>query len=156
MAAHRAHQVLPEELRRRRRWVGWTRDKMPIQPDGTPASSVDPETWTSWTVIRSSGRRGFVLGDGVGCIDLDHCLVDGVPTPAAAALLAELPPTYIEISPSGEGLHIWGRRREKPGRRFVTADGLSVEIYSVGRYITVTSRPYPGSVSHLADLPELR
>jgi hypothetical protein len=29
---------------------------------------------------------------------------------------------------------------------------LSVERYSVGRYITVTGKPFRGAVSHLGDL----
>jgi primase-polymerase (primpol)-like protein len=80
---------------------------------------------------------GFVLGDGVGCIDLDHCLVNGVPTDAATEVLAAYPGNYVEVSPSGDGLHIWGSAEPEPGTRRVE-DGLSVERYSTGRYITVT------------------
>lgn len=128
---------------------------MPLRTDGRAASSTDPSTWSSWTAVRSLDRKGYVLGEGIGCIDLDHCLRGGVPTPAAAAFLATVPDTYIEVSPSGDGLHIWGYLPEGPGRRFVTGSGLCMEIYSVGRYITVTSQPFAGSVPHLADLTSL-
>ncbi|MGN2640953.1 bifunctional DNA primase/polymerase [Nocardia takedensis] len=159
VAAFRARQVVPEYLRHSARWVMWRiasrgglPTKVPIRPTGAAASSTDPATWSPWSRVKPAARKGYVLGAGVGCIDLDHCLVDGEPTPAAAAFLAQLPPTYIEVSPSGDGLHVWGRLPEGPGRRYVQADGLHVERYSVGRYITVTERPFRDSVRRLADL----
>lgn len=127
---------------------------MPVQLDGAPASSTDPETWTPFAQVRGAKRKGFVVGEGIGCIDLDHCLVDGVPTAAARAFLAALPPTYIEISPSGDGLHVWGLIPEGRGR-VRNVNGLSTEAYSVGRYITFTGLPFKGSVPHLADLTAL-
>src|SRR5881392_924806 len=100
MRAYRARQPrIPAELRESDRWVRWTRDKRPIQADGRPAKSTDPDTWSSYARVRSFDRKGFVLGAGVGCIDLDHCLIDGQPTEQARAFLARLPKTYIEISP---------------------------------------------------------
>lgn len=127
----------------------WT--KMPIMLGGLPASSTDPAAWTSFAAVGRCARRGFVLGAGIGCIDLDHCLIDGKPTARAREFLAQLPPTYIEISPSGDGLHVFGLIPEARGRRRVV-DGLSVETYSVGRYMTVTGRAFAGSVPALADL----
>jgi primase-polymerase (primpol)-like protein len=84
---------------------------------------------------------GFVLSDGIGCIDLDHRIVDGKPNEPAAAFVARYPGSFIEVSPSGDGLHIWGLRDGQPGTR-LTVDGLSVETYSTGRYITVTGRVF--------------
>lgn len=156
-AAYRARKV-PAAVRDRDRWVSWKQvrrggrpTKMPIQVTGKPASSTDPATWTSYASVKPLQRKGFALGDGIGCIDLDHCLVDGRPTKAAAAFLAKLPPTWIEISPSGDGLHIWGHLPEGPGSKRTVA-GLSIEVYSSGRYITVTGLPFAGSVPRLADL----
>lgn len=143
VAAHRA--VLPRELTSRARWVRYGADKRPLTVTGAPASSTNAATWASYVDVRASrvGRGpGFVLGDGIGCIDLDHCLVDGVPTVAAARFLADYPQNYVEISPSGDGLHIWGLRNPMPGTKTVTPDGLSVETYSTGRYITVTGRVF--------------
>lgn len=94
---------------------------------------------------------GFVLGEGVGCIDLDGVLVDGGLVPAAVDLLASLPKTWVEISPSGKGLHVWGLLPEGPGRVMVR-DGISVERYSRGRYITVTGRRWDNSPLVLGDL----
>ncbi|WP_433568048.1 bifunctional DNA primase/polymerase (plasmid) [Nocardia sp. CA-151230] len=149
---------MPAELRKRDRWLSWKpvtrrgrQTKVPVRLDGRPASSTDPGTWTSYRKVRGLARIGYALGEGVGCVDLDHCLVDGRPTAAAAEFLGKLPPTYIEVSPSGDGLHVWGLLPEGPGSRRVV-DGLSVETYSVGRYITVTGNRFVGSVSRLADL----
>src|SRR5438128_2132423 len=110
VAAHRAK--MPAELRSRARWVAWEltrRDggkvtKRPVQLDGRPASTTDHRTWTSYARLQGRKRRGWVLGEGIGCIDLDHCLVDGRPTAAAQRFLNSLPDTYIEVSPGGDGL----------------------------------------------------
>jgi primase-polymerase (primpol)-like protein len=142
---------VPTELRKLPRWVAHTPDKRPVRVDGSPASSTDPQTWSSFEDVAQSSRKGFVLnGDGIVCLDLDHCLAGGVPTTEVAGLLERLPRTYVEVSPSGDGLHVWGRGDVRAGRRLVV-DGVSVEVYGSGRYITVTGRPFR-SVPKLADL----
>ncbi|MFC9761660.1 bifunctional DNA primase/polymerase [Rhodococcus jostii] len=151
VAAHRA--PVPTELRERDRWVRWTPSKRPIRVDGSPASATDPSTWASYAQVRAHRRKGFVLGDGIGCVDVDHVIVDGVLTDAARAFVDSLPATYTEISPSGDGLHLWFWMPEGPGSRRVVG-GVSVETYSVSRYITVTGRVFRGSVSRLAVWPE--
>ncbi len=161
-AAYRSRQPkIPVEMRERDRWVSWKLvaraarlTKLPVQLDGTVASSTDPATWTSYRQVKRLPRRGFVLGEGIGCLDLDHCLVDGKPTVATLLILAQLPPTYIEVSPSGDGLHVFGFLPEGPGTRRVV-DGVSVESYSVGRYMTVTGAAFKGSTSRLADLSQV-
>tara|TARA_R110002051_G_scaffold1853_1_gene10157 strand:+ start:20679 stop:21245 length:567 start_codon:yes stop_codon:yes gene_type:complete len=157
--AHRAARVapaFPAELRERNRWVRWAEvmrkgrlDKVPLQLNGANASSTDPKTWSSYDDASAStlgAGLGFVLGDGIGCIDLDHCLIDGRATPEARKFLRDYPSHYIEVSPSGDGLHIWGLQEEQGGRR-QSIGGLSVERYSVGRYITMTGNVYqPGEL----------
>ncbi len=147
----RAPAGVPEEMRALDRWVTWSPKKVPLQLDGKPASSTDPSTWTSYSRVRSKLRKGFVLGDGIACLDLDHCLVDGEPVLWARKALRKVPSTYIEVSPSGEGLHVWGRGVIDPGRRVQFAGG-TVEAYSAGRYITVTSRPFGRAPATLSDL----
>lgn len=158
-AAYRARKPqVPAEMLQRDRWVSWKPvsrgalvTKMPVQVDGTAASSTDARTWVSHSCVKGLPRKGFVLGEGIGCVDLDHCLVDGALSAAAAAFLARLPKTYVEVSPSGKGLHVFGYLPEGRGTRGVV-DGLNIEIYSVGRYMTVTGRAFRGSGSKLADL----
>jgi len=154
VAAHRAGR-LPVEMTSRHRWVRRVH-KRPVQVDGRAASSTNPITWARHGAVERSrvgDGIGFVLGDGVGCIDLDHCLVDGVPLPWAREILARCPKTYIEVSMSGDGLHVFGLLPEAAGRGQRGGDGI--EHYSTGRYIAVTGVPFSGSVSRLADLSEV-
>jgi primase-polymerase (primpol)-like protein len=99
---------------------------------------------------------GFVLTaeDRIVCIDLDHALVDGELLPWARRIVDGLPATYIEVSPSGTGLHIWGFGSVGRGRRMRDGEA-SVEVYDRGRYITVTRRPFEDAPSKLADLSEV-
>lgn len=154
MYAHRAAKTapaFPSALRERDRWIRWHEimrkgrlDKVPLQLTGDNASSTNANTWSSYQDASASTLGlglGFVLGDGIGCIDLDHCLVAGRPTAEARAFLRDYPGHYIEVSPSGDGLHVWGLQKEQGGRR-QSIGGLSVERYSVGRYITMTGNVY--------------
>lgn len=160
VAAHRAKRTLPPEMTSRRRWLRWDRrtlkgrsTKVPLQANGRLAKSTDPDTWTAYSTARDANAGcgiGFALGDGIGCVDLDHCLVDGQLLPWAAELLDRIPSTYVEVSPSGDGLHIFGLLPEGAGR--VIRDGRAIEVYSRGRYMTVTARPWAGSRARLADL----
>lgn len=149
VAAHRARPRIPVELTSRARWV--RRDqKRPITVEGRPASSTSSFTWSTYEAVKRSTAGdgiGFVLGDGVACLDLDHCLIDGVPDDRAREVLARAPGAYVEISPSGDGLHVWGTAPEQPGRM---RDGI--EAYSVGRYITITGNVF--RAGRLADLSD--
>jgi primase-polymerase (primpol)-like protein len=128
--------------------------KVPLRLDGRPASSTDPAAWCSYQAAKLSAvgiGLGFVLnGDGVACVDLDHCLEGGQLVPWAVELLAMLPGTYIEVSPSGTGLHVWGTGFTGAGRRI--RDHRQVEVYGRGRYITVTGERFGGCPSVLGDL----
>lgn len=129
----------------RARWVRYAANKRPLDAiTGTPASSTDPNTWAEYQEAETSSYGvglGFVLGEGIGCIDLDHVLTGGKINPEGASFIAAYPNHYIEISPSGDGLHIWGTSAELPGTRR-NEGGISVERYSSGRYITVTNNVY--------------
>lgn len=141
---------IPAELRSIGRWVRWTprrrgdrMTKVPVMISGHAASSTDSATWASFEDVAASTAGagfGFVLnGDGIYCVDLDGVLVDGLLDPRAAALLESLDSFYVEVSPSGNGVHAWVRGGSPSGRKVYTQDdGLKVEWYSDGRYITVT------------------
>ena len=138
--SHRGHHI-PVELRQLPRWIRH-KAKVPLTINGQAASSTNPATWSAYQAAAESpigDGLGFVLnGDGIVCIDLDHCF-DGKPNAEAQAIIDSLPETYVELSPSGTGLHIWGYAALEKGRRF-TRNGQSVEIYPNGRYLTVTGR----------------
>lgn len=150
--AHRAakRSPLPRKLLNRDRWVRWrfeTRNgkptKVPITLDGRRASSTDPTTWTQHAIASKSTLGeglGFVLGDGIGCIDVDHCVTDGIIAPEALELARKANPFYVEYSPSRSGIHIWVEAAEAAGTRRIE-HGLNVERYSTGRYITITGQP---------------
>lgn len=140
----------PRELMALPRWVRH-RNKVPLTVGGRNASSTNPATWSDFATVSEShigDGVGFVLnGDGIACIDLDHCLVDGRPVVWAREILARCPATYVEVSPSGTGLHIFGFAEVGKGRR-----GDGVEVYDRGRYMTVTGRRYSKFPATLADI----
>jgi primase-polymerase (primpol)-like protein len=98
---------------------------------------------------------GFVLdGDGIVCLDLDHVIrPDGSLVPWAAELLALLPPTYIEVSVSGAGLHVFGfGQLPAGGRRLPRPDGTGLEVYGDGRFIATTGMRWQDAPARLGDL----
>ena len=155
-AACRVRMPIPAELRRLGRWVRHSASKMPLQTTGRAASSTDAATWTTYANAKASSVGagiGFVLnGDGIACIDLDHCIgPDGTLASWAAVILAGLPATYTELSPSGTGLHVWGHASVGRGRKIRRTDGACIELYDRGRYVTVTGKPWGGAPARLAD-----
>src|SRR5699024_7823884 len=133
---------IPAELRERARWVRWalTKDgrKLPLRADrNRAASSTDPRTWTTYAEARDSTVGtgvGFVLGDGIGCLDLDDALdADGrVISAVAAAALPANPGAWVERSMCGRGLPVFGPLAEAPGRR-----RRGIETYSLARFIAL-------------------
>ncbi|WP_406324142.1 bifunctional DNA primase/polymerase [Streptomyces niveus] len=158
--AFRAQKTaLPTELTTRDRWVRRSAEKVPLTVAGMAASSTDPRTWSDYESARKSTHgvgTGFVLSDAddVVCIDLDHCLntLTGRLAPWAAAIVRDAGTTYVEVSPSGDGLHIWGRADVRQGRRIRRPDGTAVEIYGTGRYIAMTGRRHGNAPSLLGDV----
>lgn len=138
---------VPTELTSRDRWVRRNALKRPLTVTGRPASSTDASTWSSYSEAGSSSAGvglGFVLnGDGISCVDLDGVLTNGALDDRAADLLKSLDSFYVEVSPSGKGVHAWVHGGSPSGRKVYTQDdGLKVEWYSSGRYITVTGVPF--------------
>lgn len=147
----RAHRkpLLPAELTSRARWVRRDAAKRPLAVAGGMASSTDPATWCTYGEARKSERGaglGFVLnGDGLACVDLDGVLADGALDPRASEFLASLDSFYVEVSPSGTGIHAWVLGGSPDGRKVFTLDnGLKVEWYSDARYLTVTGKRFFG------------
>lgn len=135
MASHRANKRLPGELTSRSRWTRCD-GKRPVMADGRPASSTKPKTWTDYGNVLEGAGDGFgiMLGDGLGCYDLDD-----VDDADIRDFLAGVPERviYVERSVSGRGAHIFVEAAEGPGRRQVV-DGMKVERYTVGRFIRMT------------------
>jgi len=156
--------VVPDELAGVDHWVCWRyakrtkpdgsvyMTKVPVNPRTGGNAAVDtPGTWTDLDTAKGYYDRhphrvsgiGFVpAGTGIAALDLDHCVVDGVPVPWAAAIIRTMN-TYTELSPSGNGVRmfVFGA---KPGRRCKRGD---VELYDRGdnRYLTFTGNHLPGT-----------
>jgi primase-polymerase (primpol)-like protein len=155
-AAHRAGKRLPAEMTSRSHWVRRSARKMPLTTSGRAASSTDQRTWTSYTEARSATVGvgvGFVLtGDGIVCVDLDHCIDrSGRLAGWARRILDGVPATFVEVSPSGTGLHIFGHGHVGKGRR-IRSGGRSIEMYDRGRYIAVTGKRFEAAPARLADI----
>ncbi len=162
MASHRAAKAnaVPAELRTRDRWVRHSATKVPLTTAGKAASSTDPRTWATFDEASSSSAGvglGFVLnGDGVACIDLDHTFApDGSLKPWAEDIVSAAGATYVETSPSGHGIHVWGLADVRQGRKLRRPDGLAVELYGTSRFLTVTGRRYGSAPSTLGDISAL-
>ncbi|WP_327322263.1 hypothetical protein [Streptomyces sp. NBC_01210] len=126
------------------------------------ASSTNARTWSSYKTATESVAGvglGFVLSDvdDVVCIDLDHCLnpLTGRLAPWAAAIIRDAGATYVEVSPSGDGLHVFGFANVRQGRRIRREGGYAVEVYGSGRYIAMTGQRFRGAPSTLTDISAL-
>ena len=131
MRSHRANR-LPAEMTTGRRWAA-ADGKRPVQADGRPASTTNPNTWVTFRDVQHM-PHGVMLGDGLGCYDLDH--VTDEQARAFAALITE-PIVFVERSMSGNGVHIFIEAPEARGWKRVI-DGVSVERYTRARFIRVT------------------
>lgn len=125
------YSVFPKEMLARRAWVR-ADHKRPVMPDGSPASSTNPDTWSPFSDVQSGAGDGFgiMLGEGLGCYDLDD-MSDG----EVAAFIEAIPEKilFIERSLSGGGVHVFIETIESRGR-----SRGSVERYSRARFIRTT------------------
>ena len=90
----RSRRGIPAEMTARPRWVRHDASKVPLTLFGRPASVVDPRTWTTYEKAAASTvgtGLGIVLGDGLGCVDLDECFIGGRLAPWAREVVDETP-----------------------------------------------------------------
>lgn len=154
------YAFVPASLKAKKQWVCWKLEprengkstKVPYQPNGMHASVSDPRTRSTFeecqAQVHNFGGLGFVFTKEARIIgiDLDHCYkTDGSLEDWAEAIVAACSNSYIERSPSGDGLHILcfgipietgARKWSKPG----TAIEQGIEVYDGGRYFTVTGK----------------
>ena len=142
---------IPQEMKDTPRWVLYSVfvnsyssrvEKLPKTINGKMADITRPETWCTYeqaygVFSRSGGEYaglGFVLGDGIFGIDLDH-VIDGEGNiePWAEEIVRRMD-SYTEISPSGSGIHIFAKGKIPSRDR---RNG-SIEMYDDKRYFTVT------------------
>lgn len=160
---------VPDDLSERDQWVLWRFEarngkatKVPYQAGGKPADSTDAGTWTTFEEALSAWRRsrqryaglGFVFfrEDPFTGIDLDDALDEHGDVKAwAHGIVERFGDTYMEISPSSQGLKIWARGSlpaNLPGVK--VADG-TVELYDHARYFAVTGHVFRGAPLQIED-----
>jgi putative DNA primase/helicase len=151
---------IPAMLKQRPNWVAWGIRDAPLKAPFSPASLIRGfpcpakagvrETWGSYAAAAECVRRGLARGigyefDGSGVygVDLDHVLDEaGTLTPQAREVVGKLD-SYTEVSPSGTGLHIFVLGNGADITRHRKKDYF-LEIYSEGRYFTVTGNTFGG------------
>jgi hypothetical protein len=147
------------------RWTNWRYEwrgnkwtKPPVYGlTGEHGSSTDRGSWVSFSEVFAQHRPGadglgigFVLGeDDCGIhfsgIDLDDCRNAGTGelSDVARDIIATMD-TYAEISPSRTGVKLLCIGAIPPGARTKNKAG-TVEIYSSGRYFTLTGQRIEGA-----------
>lgn len=86
--------------------------KVPYNPiTGQNAEVNAPQTFVDYETAIAAAEKyngiGIRVADKITCIDLDHCIEDGKIQPWAQQIIDRFRSTYIEISPSGTGIHIF-------------------------------------------------
>lgn len=137
----------------RDQFINWTPTLRPGDPkpakvptaNGVPIDPHIPAQWVPYdeAVRRDPDHVGFVLtaNDPYFCIDLDHCLIDGVCSSLALEACTMFAGAYVEISYSRDGLHIIGRGTPPPG---FSTRGPGVELYTEKRFIAITGDAFNG------------
>jgi putative DNA primase/helicase len=142
---------VPEELKNRRQWIVWRYElrngkwtKVPYNArNAGPASSTDLETWVYFGDAAQGFENGgwhglgfvFSSGDPYAGVDLDDVRdpETGEIEERAQRVINAFDGSYMEVSPSGTGVHIIlrGKVREALKKDWI-------ETYSQERYFTVT------------------
>lgn len=150
-----------------KQWINWH----PVQVQGeikvrkVPSNGIDIPVWNgtavinginhlnpvNWVdydaVISRSILKGFVFTeqDSYIVIDIDHALqADGTWSQLAYTVLAMFPGAYVEVSYSGDGLHIIAQGIMPEGFKHKNS-ALGLEIYDRARYIAITGTSATGS-----------
>lgn len=145
------YERVPASLKLQERWL-LHKAKVPYQTNGKRASSTNPKTWTDYdtalAALRSNPNKfdglGFALGDGFAGIDLDDCRepITGEIKRWAQEIIDNFD-CYWEVSPSETGLKGFCLGQVPKGKK-KEIEGGAVEVYSDGRYFTVTGERYAG------------
>ena len=160
-------ESIPQELQAVPHWVRWRavwnsekqrNDKLPFQLYSEfKASSNQVTGWGTFknAMRLSEGYSGVGFQAGVKpcgniLIDLDHCLANDGSIQPWARTIVDFANSYTEISPSGDGLHIFcGGKLPGPGKAAAKLPSVGSKageacIYDFGRYFTVTGEVFEG------------
>ncbi|WP_313233442.1 hypothetical protein [Tissierella praeacuta] len=140
------YKYLPEEMKNLKRFVGWRREELEGKVAKLPFSLIDGQgkDWNKadrWLNFRDAKDKdsplGFVLveEDKIVCIDLDRAIIDGKLSPGAEEIVKAFAGSYMEISQSGQGIHIFAMG-SLDNNLNLSAKGI--EMYKNNRYIALT------------------
>lgn len=138
-------------------------DKVPVNPQTRKLSNAqDSTTWLTADValtwanfLGPSFGIGLVVyaGCGYGCIDIDGAkLADGTWSVLAQILCARFQGSYIEISISGNGIHIFFTYRGQAPAHTKRNTALHIEMYTELRFIAITGYGEIGELEHDATI----
>jgi hypothetical protein len=154
------------------RWVLWkyetvkgkkTKPPYQAQHPNKHASSTNPKTWCDFNTALAAYQAGKAAGIGfclyrssIAAFDLDDCrnASTGELEPAAHKLIKRAN-SYVEITPSGEGLRILlnstaGKIHRK--QAVPRANGMTIESYrQAERFIAITGNALPEATAKIAD-----
>lgn len=128
-------------------------DKIPIDPaTGLNTSAQNTAGWMIPTVAMGyAAMYGDSYGVGIALrepcglffIDIDSCIdAAGTVSELARNLVSAFSGCYVEYSPSGRGLHIFGSYTGEPPNHSCKNIPLHIELYTSGRFMTTTGRTY--------------
>ncbi len=165
---------IPQELKSNASFCLWKYEKksgratkVPYDPrNGQPAKTNDTSTFSDFSTAMTAYAMGgwdgigYRVSEGIGAIDIDHCIRDdGSLNDVAASILSFFPDAYFERSPSSTGLR--GFFKLSPDFAYdktvyyINNRKHGLEVYLPGttnRFVTVTGDVYrSGSVTRNDD-----
>lgn len=164
---------LPQTLREKGLFCCWRYEnrqgtekatKVPYNPrTGGGAQSTNPGTFAPLAVALKAAENkqydgiGVGVFNGLGAIDIDHCMSDDGELSKMAFDVLQTMQTYTEYSPSGRGLRILFTVPENfhydKSKYYINNQSAGLEVYIAGatqKYVTVTG----DSLTHELDLQE--
>ena len=140
------YEYLPEEMKILKRFVGWRKEELEGKVAKLPFSLIDGQgkDWNKankWLNFEDAKGKdsplGFVLveEDKIICIDLDRAIIDGKLSPMAEDIVKAFTGTYMEISQSGQGIHIFAKGSLENN---INLSAKGIEMYKNNRYIALT------------------
>lgn len=140
------YEHIPDEMKALQRFVGWRKEDLNGKIAKLPFSLIDgqasdwnkPSRWINFDeAIEKNTPLGFVLTDEdkLVCVDLDHAIQDSKLTEMAREVADIFQGTYMELSQSGQGIHIF-MKGSIPKNLNLSSKGI--EFYKDNRYIALT------------------
>ena len=131
-------------------------DKITYRINGKRADATNPQHYSSFEKTVKAFAKGGYAGIGIGCfeplrlVDFDDCISDGVLDERGADIINILD-SYTELSPSGNGFHIFvlsdGFSYDRE-RYYINNRNTHVEVYSpdvTGKFMTLTGKSFYGT-----------